>query len=73
MNQENVCPFCGKTIHPGDQKCVSCGKIIPNVQFSLKDLEGKNQVISKKKHIDFVVALFFILIVFFLLLFFLVR
>jgi len=73
MKHELHCPFCGNLIHPGDQKCVSCGQAIPNVEFSLKDLETKN--INQKKKSNFIYILVGGILLFLILLFcyFLVR
>lgn len=70
MRTESIyCPFCGKVIHAGDQKCVSCGGKIPNVQFSLKDLEVSKEAPKTNSKIFWIVGILVVVFLFLILYF----
>lgn len=43
------CPFCNGLIQPGDQKCIHCGKKLPNVNLNINDLMTTSKIQSENK------------------------
>lgn len=50
MSKDN-CPYCGKKINKGDQRCIHCGQTILNASVSVEDYAVKEVLDSNRKSI----------------------